>query len=43
MRGNAIDTEDDMRDFLRESLRRSYFLHFAGAAHLMGVLGDVAR
>jgi hypothetical protein len=43
LRGNAIDTADDMREFLRDCLRRSYFLHFAGAAHLMGVLGDVAR
>lgn len=31
-------TETELRDFLRDCYQRSYFLHFAGAAHMMPML-----
>jgi hypothetical protein len=39
MGGAEIRTQDDMRQFLLDSYRRSYFLHFAGAANLMPLFG----
>jgi hypothetical protein len=36
-----IATQNEMRDFLMESYLRSYFLHFAGAAALMPLIGFV--
>ena len=38
MGSRQIETQSEMRDFLLESYRRSYFLHFAGAAALMPLL-----
>ena len=40
IRGASITTESELRRFVRECYRRSYFLHFAGAAHLMPLLTD---
>jgi len=34
-----IKTQNEMQHFLLEAYRRSYFLHFAGAANLMPLLG----
>jgi uncharacterized membrane-anchored protein YhcB (DUF1043 family) len=39
--GAQIATQDEMNHFLLESYRRSYFLHFAGAANLLPLLGSV--
>jgi len=39
MQGAQIVTQEDMNHFLLETYRRSYFLHFAGAANLMPLLG----
>jgi hypothetical protein len=36
--GGAVTTEDEIRRFLQEAYRRSYFLHFAGAANLIPLL-----
>jgi len=41
MGGAQIVTQDEMHRFLLETYRRSYFLHFAGAANLMPLLGLV--
>ena len=38
MGGAQITTQAEMHHFLLESYRRSYFLHFAGAANLMPLL-----
>jgi len=38
MHGPQIETENQLADFVRDSYRRSYFLHFAGCAHLMSIL-----
>jgi hypothetical protein len=38
--GAQIKTESDLADFVRDSYRRSYFLHFAGCGHLMPVLSE---
>jgi hypothetical protein len=37
--GNGSPTETEMQHFLLDMYRRSYFLHFAGSAHLMSLLG----
>ena len=42
MGGRALQTEADMVRFLIDCYRWSYFLHFAGAAHLMPLLGPIA-
>lgn len=39
MGSGRIATQTEMRDFLMESYSRNYFLHFAGAANLMPLLG----
>ena len=39
MGGGQIATQTEISQFLMDSYRRSYFLHFAGAANLMGLLG----
>jgi hypothetical protein len=36
--GAQIAAQDEMKHFLLELYRRSYFLHFAGAANLMPLL-----
>ena len=36
-----IESQSEIRSFVRECYRRSYFLHFAGAAHLMPLLDSV--
>jgi len=41
MGATQITTQDEMHHFLFEAYRRSYFLHFAGAANLMPLLGSV--
>ena len=41
MKGAQMATQEDMRHFLLEAYQRSYFLHFAGAANLMPLLGLV--
>ena len=40
MRGSRMQTESELGDFVRDSYRRSYFLHFAGCAHLMPLVQE---
>ena len=40
MDGAHIATQDELAAFVRDSYRRSYFLHFAGCGHLMPLLAE---
>ena len=43
MGGGQTPTQSEISQFLLDSYRHSYFLHFAGAANLMALLGSAGR